>query len=160
MFNWTPWAIPGLLVFAGGLALAWFIYRARADRQQNRILAYQIALEAIAVGFIGGTQWIFADASMVVALSFTSLIVVWPKLWTYYSFLATLDTPLARPLTPRVLNALLLATLLGGATVLIRPDWYGGEAHYWPAVDALHMPPGSAFLTIIWLWALMWIVGL
>lgn len=160
MLQFTPWALPALAVFFGGFALAWFIYRSRPDRKQNRLLALQIVCEAVAVGLIGGVQWIFTDVGVVSVLGYASLFVVWPKLWTYYSFLATLDTPLARPLTPRVLNGLLVATLLAAATVFIRPDWYGGETHYWPAVDGLHMPPGTAFMPILWLWAFMWIVGL
>jgi hypothetical protein len=144
MLNFTPWALPALAVFFGGFGLAYFIYRARPDRAQNRLLALQIACEAAAVGLIGGVQWIFTDARVVSVLGYASLFVVWPKLWTYYSFLATLDTPLARPLTPRVLKGLLIATLLAASTVVIRPDWYGGETHFWPAVGGLHMPPGTA----------------
>ena len=45
--TWTPWALPGLAVFFGGLGLAYFIYRARPDRRQNRLLALQIACEAV-----------------------------------------------------------------------------------------------------------------
>lgn len=47
MLNWTPWALPGLAVFFGGMALAMFIYRARPDREQNRLLALQLVCEAI-----------------------------------------------------------------------------------------------------------------
>jgi len=160
MLSWTPWSLPALAVFAGGFALAWFIYRARPDRRQNRLLALQLMCEAAAVGLIGGVQWIFADARVVAVLGYASLFVVWPKLWTYYSFLATLDTPLARPLTRRVLNGLLVATLLAASTVVLRPEWYGSEVHYWPQVGGLHMPPGTAFMPILWMWAIMWIVGL
>jgi hypothetical protein len=158
--TWTPWAIPGLVTFFGGLGLAWFVYRSRPDRAQNRLLALQLVCEAIVIGFIGGAQWVIADARVVAALHLTALFVVWPKLWTYYSFLATLDTPLARPLTPRVLRWFLVATLLAGTTVFIRPDWYAAGTGYWPAVRALHTVPGSAFIPILWMWALMWIVGL
>jgi hypothetical protein len=160
MLQFTPWSLPALAVFFGGFALAWFIYRSRPDRRQNQLLALQIACEAVAVGLIGGLQWVFTDARVVSVLGYASLFVVWPKLWTYYSFLATLDTPLARPLTPRVLRGLLIATLLAASSVIIRPDWYGGETHYWPAVRGLHMPPGTAFMPILWMWAIMWIVGL
>ncbi len=160
MLHWTPWALPGLAVFFGGLGLAWFIYRSRPDRRQNRLLALQIVFEALAVGFIGGCQWVFTDPRIVSALAAASLFIVWPKLWTYYSFLATLDTPLARPLTRRVLNALLVLTLLAGSTVFIRPDWYGSGVIYWEPVRGLHEEPGSAFMVILWMWAIMWIVGL
>lgn len=161
MLNWTPWALPGLAVLFGGLALAWFIYRARPDRTQNRLLALQLVCEALAVGLIGGATWVLDDAGLVTALGLTSLFIVWPKLWTYYSFLATLDTPLARPLRTRgVLPGLLAATLILATTVLVRPEWYGGQAQLWPAIGALHMTPGTLFLPIFWLWALMWIVGL
>ena len=160
MLKWTPWALPGYAVFFGGFALAYFIYKSRPDRMQNRILAIQIAFEAIAVGFIGGVQWMFTDARIVALLGYASLFIVWPKLWTYYRFLATLDTPLARPLTPRVLRLLLIATLIAGSTVFLRPEWYGSEVIFWPPVGGLHMPPGTAFLVIIWMWAIMWIVGL
>lgn len=161
MLHWTPWALPGLAVFVAGLALARFVYRSRPDRAQNRRLAAQLTLEAIVVGLMGGCAWLFTDARLVVALSLTANLLVWPKLWTYYSFLATLDTPLARPLqSRRGLNSLLIATLLAALTVLWRPEWYGNVAIYWPAVDAMHAPPGNAFMPIFWLWALMWLVGL
>ncbi|MGQ0814235.1 MAG: hypothetical protein ACT4O1_07185 [Gemmatimonadota bacterium] len=161
MLNWTPWALPGLAVFVVGLALAHFIYKSRPDRAQNRRLAAQLMLEAIVVGLMGGSAWFFADARLVVALSLTANVLVWPKLWTYYSFLATLDTPLARPLqSRRALNGLLVLTMLAGSTVLLRPEWYGSAAIYWPAVGASHMPPGSAFVPIFWMWSFMWLVGL
>jgi hypothetical protein len=161
VLTWTPWALPGLAVLFLGLALAYFIYKSRPDRTQNRLLALQIVCEAVAVGFIAGAGWVFTDARLVAALGLFSMFVVWPKLWTYYSFLATLDTPLARPLQTRgVLRGLLVLTLVAGSTVLIRPEWYGGGAHFWPAVGALNMAPGSAFIPIFWMWALMWIVGL
>jgi hypothetical protein len=152
--------MPGLAVFFLGLAMAYFIYQSRPDRTQNRLLALQITCEAIAVGLIAGANWVFTDARLVAALGLSAMFVVWPKLWTYYSFLATLDTPLARPLTRPVLNTLLVLTLVAGSSVAIRPEWYGGEVHYWPAVRALNMSPGSAFIPIFWMWALMWIVGL
>ena len=160
MLKWTPWALPGYAVFFGGFALAYFIYKSRPDRTQNRILAIQIACEAIAVGLIGGVQWMFTDARIVAVLGYASLFIVWPKLWTYYRFLATLDTPLARPLTPRALRLLLIATLTAGSTVFLFPNWYGSEVHFWPQVGGLHMPPGTGFLVIFWMWAAMWIVGL
>jgi hypothetical protein len=89
------------------------------------------------------------------------MFIVWPKLWSYYSFLATLDTPLARPLRrPAVLNGLLVATLVAGATVLLRPEWYGGEVDFWPLTSALNLTPGTYFIPILWIWATMWIAGL
>ena len=161
MLTWTPWAVPALAVLFVGFALAYFIYRARPDRAQNRLLALQLVFEAIAVGIIGGATWVFTDERLVVALGLTSMFIVWPKLWTYYSFLATLDTPLARPFrAPGVLKGLLTLSLLAATTVLIRPGWYGGDAYFWPEVSALNMAPGSAFIPIFWLWAVMWIVGL
>lgn len=161
MLNWTPWAVPGLLVFFGGLALAWFVYRSRPDRWQNRVLALQLICEAIAIGFLGGAPWIIADAGTARLLGLVAMFVIWPKLWTYYSFLATLDTPLARPLNrPGVLSGLLAFTLLAGLTVVFRPDWYGGEAVWWPAVRGYDMTAGTAFIPVLWLWVAMWIVGL
>lgn len=161
MLHWTPWALPALAVFVVGLALAYFVYRSRPDRAQNRRLAAQLALEAIVVGLMGGCAWLFADTRLVAALVLTANVLVWPKLWTYYSFLATLDTPLARPLqSRRLLNGLLLLTLLAGLTVIWRPEWYGSAVIYWPGVRAHHMPPGSAFVPIFWMWSVMWLVGL
>ena len=58
MLQWTPRALPGLAVFIGGFALAYFIYRSRP------------------------AQWVFADARIDAVLGFTSLFVVWPRLWT------------------------------------------------------------------------------
>src|SRR5262249_32585536 len=127
MLNWTPWALPGLTVFFGGLALAYFVYRSAPARTQNRRLAAQLTLEGIVVGLLGGAAWVLTDARLIVTLNLTAHFLVWIKLWTYYSFLATLDTPLARPLrSRRVLDGLLLLTFLAGLTVVFRPSWYGG----------------------------------
>lgn len=159
--QWTPWALPGLAVLVCGLFLAWFIYRFRPDRAQNRRLALQLLLEAPVVAILSGGIWIVNDADTVRFLVLAANVLVWPKLWTYYSFLATLDTPLARPLqSRRRLNGLLAVTLLAATTVLVWPQWYGGEIAYWPAVDGLHMAPGTAFVPIFWMWGLMWLVGL
>jgi hypothetical protein len=89
------------------------------------------------------------------------MFVVWPKLWTYYSFLATLDTPLAVPLRRRgVLPGLLATTLVCGTSVFLWPSFYLSDAHPWPEVHAVAALPGSGFLQIFWAWAAMWIVGL
>lgn len=161
MLQWTPFALPGLAVLVSGLVLAWFVYRFRPDRIQNRRLALQLLFEAPVVGILSGGVWILTDSDAVRVLTLAANVLVWPKLWTYYSFLATLDTPLARPLRSRGrLTALLAATLLAALTVLIWPEWYGGEVGYWPAVDGLHLAPGTAFVPIFWMWGLMWLVGL
>lgn len=149
------------MVLFAGLALARFIYRSRPDRHQNRILALQIVLEAIAVGIIGGATWLLTDETWVRALGLMAMFIVWPKLWSYYSFLATLDTPLAGPLRRTgVLSGLLVATLVAGTTVFLRPEWYAGEVHYWPLTSALNLSPGTFFIPILWIWATMWIAGL
>lgn len=159
--QWTPYALPGLVVLVFGLFLAWFVYKSRPDRVQNRRLALQLLLEALVVSILSGAVWIFTDPGVVRYLTLAANVLVWPKLWTYYSFLATLDTPLARPIrSRRRLNVLLGATLLAALTVVIWPHWYGGEVAYWPAVDGLHMAPGTAFVPIFWMWGLMWLVGL
>ena len=161
MFHWTVFALPGLLVLISGLALAWLVYSYRPDRTQNRRLALQLLFEAVVVGILSGAVWIFTGSAAVRVLTLAANFLVWPKLWTYYSFLATLDTPLARPLQSRArLTALLIATLLAACTVVIWPQWYGGAVGYWPAVDGVQMTPGTAFVPIFWMWGLMWLVGL
>ncbi|MEX0893635.1 MAG: hypothetical protein WEB88_15830, partial [Gemmatimonadota bacterium] len=143
------------------LSLAWFVYRSRPERTQNRRLALQLVVEAVVVSILGGVVWFIADAGAVRALTLIAFFLVWPKLWTYYSFLATLDTPLARPLQPRRrLNALLAATLLAAMSVLVWPEWYVGAVAYWPAVGGLHPAPGTGFVPMFWMWGLMWLVGL
>lgn len=161
MLNWTPFAIPGVLVLVVGLALAGFVFRSRPDRFQNRILALQVVAEAVSVSLISGVAWLFDSARVVEAMGIVSICIVWPKLWTYYSFLSTLDTPLARPLRRgRLLDVMLGLGLVGTATVLAWPEWYIAGAARWPAVDAIHVVGGSAFLAMFWLWSLMWLVGL
>jgi hypothetical protein len=76
---------------------------------------------------VSGSRRLALDDRFRAGVHLASVIIVWPKLWTYHSFLATLDTPLA-PLTPRVLNGLLVATLLAASTVFLRPDWYGATS--------------------------------
>lgn len=159
--HWTPFALPGLAVLVVGLSLAWFIYRYRPDRTQNRRLALQLLVEAVVVGITGGGVWILAEPDIVRTLTLAAYMLVWPKLWTYYNFLATLETPLAEPLkAPGRLSWLLSATLLASLSVVFWPHWYAGEPIYWPAVDALHVAPGTAQIPIFWMWGVMWLVGL
>src|SRR5688500_10727038 len=122
--HWTPYALPGLFAFVLGMSLAWFVYKSRPDRVQNRRLALNLMFEAIVIGSIGGAAWLFDDARIIFAISVTGLVLVWAKLWTDYSFLAALDTPLVRPLqSKRGLNWFLGLTLLAGSPVYIWPDW-------------------------------------
>lgn len=161
LFQWTPYALPALAVLFGGLYLAWFVYRSRPERTQNRRLATQLVVEALVVSIAAGGVWLLTDAAAVRVLMLAAYVLVWPKLWTYYAFLATLETPLAEPLRRRGrLNALLAATLIAALSVPLWPGWYVGAVGYWPAVDGLHPAPGSGFLRMFWMWALMWLVGL
>lgn len=93
---WNPWALPALVATVVTGTLAVFVYGARPDRTQNQRLALQMGVEAFVMFSLQGGTWVVADASFVYVMAGVGIIFVWIKLWTYYNFLATLPTPLAR----------------------------------------------------------------
>ncbi|MGQ0535396.1 MAG: hypothetical protein ACT4PT_04935 [Methanobacteriota archaeon] len=157
---WNWYALPAWLVLVSAGGMAAFVFFARPDRAPNRRLALQLALEAFVVGTLGGAVWVFDDPRLVYALCGTAFFLVWPKLWTYYSFLATLPTPLAAPIrSPGRLSVFLALTVAAGLSWFLRPDLYISAVGPWP-YSPFAIYPGAGFFMIMNLWAVMWVVGL
>ncbi len=157
---WTPWGIPALLVLAVCGTMAAFIFWARPDATQNRRLALQLFIEAFVVASLAGLTWFIRDPRASVALTLTMYAFVWPKLWTYYNFLATLPTPLARLVRPQGRRfAFLAVTLACSATVFIWPEAYVGGTVAHPDGGTTVLA-GTMFLPMMQAWGVMWLVGL
>lgn len=157
---WTPWAIPAIAVLVFAWAMAAFVFFARPGRAANRRLALQLFLEGFVVSGLAGVTWLIDDAAIVWAITGAATFLVWPKLWAYFNFLATLPTPLARVLhgTWR-LRVFLALTLVAGLSWFLWPELY-----YVSVVPAPWAPwaavPGPGFFFIMKMWAIMWLIGL
>lgn len=157
---WNVYALLPLAALVMAWGMAAFVYATRPDRTANRRLALQLVLEGITVSILGGVTWFITDLAVVSVLVTVALFAVWPKLWTYFNFLETLETPLAEPLAPRWRRlALLGVTLALGATVLVWPEAYAlglAETPFarWSVV------PGYLWVPMTWLWASLWLTGL
>lgn len=157
---WNPWALPALVATVVTGTLAAFVYGARPDRTQNQRLALQMGVEAFVMFSLQGGTWIMADASFVYAMAGVGIMFVWIKLWTYYNFLATLPTPLARRLErPRVRWGLLVVILLLAATWFLEPTFYVRGVRPTPFAEQAHLP-GTGWTFILLIWAFVWLVSL
>lgn len=157
---WNAWGVPALLALLFTWGLGAFVLLSRPEGVQNRRLTLQLFLEGFTVGVLHGAVWFLTDPSAVYALVGTAIVMVWVKLWTYFNFLATLDTPLARPIRPRLVRYGLLGVVLLAATSwFIAPGFYIGGLAPVPVAPWMFVP-GTGFETMAVLWALMWLAGL
>ncbi len=157
---WNPWGIPALLVLVICSGMGAFVFLARPGAIQNRRLALQLFLEGFVVAALAGLTWFINDARAAIALNLTMYAFVWPKLWTYYNFLATLPTPLAQVIRPNGRRFTFLAlTLLASLTVFLWPGAYVGGAVPHPD-GGFTILPGTMFLPMMQAWGVMWLVGL
>ncbi|HVM44878.1 MAG TPA: hypothetical protein VM582_02990, partial [Candidatus Thermoplasmatota archaeon] len=140
--------------------MAALVFFARPHRAPNRRLALQLVMEGYVVSALAGLTWLVEDVRVAWALTGSAVFLVWPKLWAYFSFLATLPTPLARHLqSPVRLRVFLGLTLAAGASWFVWPHYY-----YVSMVPVPWAPwaavPGPGFFTIMQMWAVMWLIGL
>lgn len=157
---WNPWALPALAATVVTAALAGFVYWARPDRTQNQRLSLQLVVEAFVMFSLQGGTWVVADASFVYAMAGAGIVFVWIKLWTYYNFLATLPTPLARPLERPGVRWGLLAVVLGMAfTWFLDPSFYVRGVRPTPFAEQAQLP-GTGWTFVFLTWAFVWLVSL
>lgn len=157
---WNPWALPALVATVVTGTLAAFVYWARPDRTQNRRLSLQLAVEAFVNFALQGATWVVADAPFVYAMAGAGIVFVWIKLWTYYNFLATLPTPLARQLErPAVRWGLLAVVLALASTWGFWPDFYIRGVGPTPVAEQAALP-GPGWSVCLHVWAVLWLVGL
>lgn len=122
---WNPLGAVGLVAMLAAFVMAAFVYFARPDRTQNRLLALVLFFEGAWVG--GGHGLIYLTDQAHHAYGFQAVdetaLLVLPVL--YLLFLSTLDTPLAAPFRPRPVQvALLLASFAAESYWLTHPEQF------------------------------------
>lgn len=157
---WNLWAVPAYLVLVMAWGMGAFVYLARPEGSANRRLAIQLFFEGVVVCLLTSGTWIFTDPGLVYALLGVGIVAVWIKLWSYFNFLATLDTPLARPLRPPVASGIFL-----GITVLASLSWFLWPHSYFLGVVPTPYAPwvgigGPEFFLTTKVWAVLWLLGL
>jgi len=122
---WRWIAIAGLAALVIGWAMAILVYSARPYRAQNRRLALMCALFGSGVGLLAGLRPLTDDEGTAYAIYATFLVAFYSAVPIYLLFLATLDTPLARPLRNPIVRGVAIAWFGGlAALVVVRPDLF------------------------------------
>jgi hypothetical protein len=146
MVQWAWEAAPGL----AALVLAWlvgaFVYFARPDRAQNRLLGSFIVLEGVYLFSITGARFVFETERGYLALIAVGVVCAGIALVPYLMFLATLDSPLARPLRSGVAQVILaLYAVYAVASWYMARDLFYDELRH---VDGLWSEEGLLLDTI------------
>jgi hypothetical protein len=125
MLVWRWVAIAGLAALAVGWTMAALVYFSRPRQQQNRRLALMCALFGSGVGLLAGLRPLADDLPTAYALYVTYLPVFYGALPVYVLFLATLNTPLTRPLRNRLLQIAVIGYFgVLCALAAVRPDLF------------------------------------
>jgi hypothetical protein len=134
---WNPWGLFGLVAFIVCTAMGGFVLATRPDRIQNRRLAVLLVMEGIVTfGSPAGASFAGSNATAraLFVAHFVGLFLLVPLM---LRFLATIDTPVARPLATR--TGAVLPWLLASAEAVvfilrpllviggIREPWWGGR---------------------------------
>lgn len=123
--TWNWLALLGLLALAVGALAALVILFAPGPGRVNRRLALVIALDVSFVGFASGPTYLMEDPRDAYGIQVLAVMASAMVPGAYLLLLSTIDSPLARPLRgPWRERALAAATLLAGALVVARTDWF------------------------------------
>ena len=117
--GWNPFGAVGLVAMVLSCAMSWFVYATRPDRPQNRRLALVLQLGGLSAGFYFGIAILGRSpetATWGIAIGVTALIAA-PA--AYLFFLATVTSPLAKPLQSKWASGLLLAYV-----VIVEALWF------------------------------------
>lgn len=158
----NPFAIPALLAGALDLVLAVLVYSARPDRAQNRLLALFLFFNAGITGVEYGVRFLFDDipnAAGAYAIGEFSK-ALWA--WTYLTFLATLDTPLARPLRAPVVRAAVAGVyVLAVVRLALYPRLITGNVVPYPVVGGWSFQsPDPLFGYGVYIFLLLWVYSI
>lgn len=133
---WNPYAVPGFLALLMAISMAAFVYfAAPGGHAANRRLSLILLLEGCAVGAGNGIIYVVDQAHLAYAAQAVSVTAVLGLPAAYLLLIATLDSPLVRPLKSRVAEALLVAFGAGSvlAFFLNRAEFIAGVAPAWYA---------------------------
>ncbi len=121
---WSPWAMVYLLAGLAGIAAAATVFLLRPHALQNRLLALALFVEGLIFTTVWVT-WSAGDPGDAYASRIINQVLVWGWTFTYLMFLGTLDTPLARPFSGRMVRRILLASwTLAAMSVVLWPEAY------------------------------------
>ncbi|HUF51822.1 MAG TPA: hypothetical protein VMN60_13430 [Longimicrobiales bacterium] len=121
------WSTHGALALTAALvavAMGAFIYHARPDRRQNRLLAAAVALGGLSAGFYFGAPLFATDPGQARVAIWIGIALLIPLPPVYLLFLGTIRTPLTRPLRGRP-----AVWSLAAYTLLVEIAWFG--APHW-----------------------------
>lgn len=122
MFYWNPWGAWLAIAAAVELGFAWWVLAVHPERAQNRFLAGLVFCDAVLV--VGGGAILYSTTELRIAYAAQMMGIFALCLWFWFQvrFLATLDSPLARPL--RSWGHWAMAGLSAGlvAVFFVRPE--------------------------------------
>lgn len=124
-FVWRAVALAGLTALVIGWTMAILVYAARPNRSQNRRLALMCALFGSGVGLLAGLRPLADDQETAYAFYTTFLVAFYSAVPIYLFFLATLETPLAKPLRHPIVKTAAVAWFgILAALVVVRPELF------------------------------------
>lgn len=140
-FGWNPYGVVGLLAMVLACTMGWFVFSTRPDRPQNRRLALVLQLGGISAGFYFGLAVLArtADTARWAIEIGMTLLLACPAV--YLMFLATVASPLARPLRSKSTPILLLVyVLVVEAFWFTNPGFFiADHLAYYPRVGGWHV---------------------
>jgi hypothetical protein len=124
-FEWNPFGVVGLLAMVLACGMGWFVYFTRSDRPQNRRLALVLQLGGVSAGFYFGVAVMGGNADTArwaIEIGMT-LLLASPA--AYLFFVATVNSPLARPLQSKTALALMVAYV-----VVVEAFWFADPGFF------------------------------
>lgn len=145
----NPYAITGYVATLAAWTMAYVVYTSGPATRQTRILALLLAVEGVSTwGGLAG-MWSTDSAADAYGWQMVGMVgaVCLPAVYVW--FLATLNTPLARPLRP--LPVKLVVTLVSAATaifLLLRPELFAASVVrvWWAPWEVV---PGPLWNTVL-----------
>lgn len=140
-FEWNSFGVVGILAMVLACEMGWFVYATRPDRQQNRRLAFVLQLGGVSAGFYFGIAVLGATEEAARWALNIGMTVLLASPAAYLYFVATVSSPLAKPLQSRGAVVLMAAYVLAvEAFWFADPGFFIGDPlAYYPRVGAWHV---------------------
>ncbi|HLE46712.1 MAG TPA: hypothetical protein VI818_00325, partial [Candidatus Thermoplasmatota archaeon] len=128
VWNWL--ALPAVLSFALATAACLVLLLLKPVRTQNRRLALLLFLDMGFAAAASGFTFVLTRKEHAYAMQLVAMVLVAMLPFAYLRFLATIDSPLARPLrNPFVDGALLALLALVPTWCLLNPEFFVVELY-------------------------------